>query len=391
MNNSDEKSDGKGAIPGSANELGLSPLRSVHTESFAKLLDAYGASIAVTTYQAGKLVFLRPELSASKAVVNTHFRNFRKPMGFAWETGRFAIGTQSEIWEFHDIPAVAAKLEQPEGGMQSDAAFLPRSCHVTGDVDIHEILWVPPAKATGTMTVSELSFVNTRFSCISSRSYVHSFLPRWKPRFISQLAPEDRCHLNGMAMRDNQLRYVTALGEADTPSGWRQNKKSGGIVIDTQSAEVIARGLSMPHSPRWHDEKLWLLESGNGGLGVLDVQNGRYEELCRLPGFTRGLDFLGPYALIGLSQVRESATFSGIKVAEMLQSERYCGVWVVDTRSGSIFGFVKFTDAVQEIFAVQALNGIRWPEVLNENNKLISETYELPDEALIQVPHRFRH
>ena len=146
----------------------------------------------------------------------------------------------------------------------------------------------------------------------------------------------------------------------------------------------------MPHSPRWHDGRLWVLESGNGGIGVIDERTGKYQEICRLPGFTRGLDFAGPYALIGLSQVRETAVFSGIAIAEMPQDERCCGVWAVDTRNGQIVGFVKFTDAVQEIFAIQLLRGIRWPEVLNEDAKRISESYELPEEALRQVPTELR-
>lgn len=154
--------------------------------------------------------------------------------------------------------------------------------------------------------------------------------------------------------------------------------------------EIITRGLSMPHSPRWYNRKLWLLESGNGGLGVIDHRSGKYQEVCRLPGFTRGLDFAGPYAFVGLSQVRESAVFSGIAIAEMPQDQRCCGVWAIDIGTGQVAGFVKFTDAVQEIFAVQALPSLRWPEVLNENEKFIEGTYELPDDVLHQVPTIFR-
>jgi len=148
--------------------------------------------------------------------------------------------------------------------------------------------------------------------------------------------------------------------------------------------------LSMPHSPRWYNGRLWLLNSGDGGIGVVDDKTGRYEEICRLPGFTRGFDFAGPYAFVGLSQVRESAVFSGIAIAETPEKDRCCGVWAVDTRSGRIAGYVKFTDGVQEIFAVQVLTGLRWPEVLNEDQKQIAETYELPDEALRQVPPKLR-
>lgn len=204
------------------------------------------------------------------------------------------------------------------------------------------------------------------------------------------MTPEDRCHLNGVSLRDGSVHYVSALGDTDSPGGWRENKRAGGVVIDLKANQIIARGLSMPHSPRWHKGRLWLLNSGDDGIGVVSPETGNYEEVCRLPGFTRGLDFGGPYAFVGLSQVRESAVFSGIAIAETPEKDRCGGVWVVDIRNGNIAGFVKFTDGVQEIFAVQVLAGLRWPEVLNEGQKQIAESYELPDEALRRVPAELR-
>ena len=178
--------------------------------------------------------------------------------------------------------------------------------------------------------------------------------------------------------------------ETDTPAGWRENKRSGGILMDVKSGEVVTRGLSMPHSPRWRDGKLWILESGNGGVGIVDLHDGKYREICRLPGFTPRFDFAGPYAFVGLSQVRESAVFSGIAIAEMSQDQRCCGVWAIDIRTGQVAGFVKFTDAVQEIFAVQVLGGVTCPEVLNEGEKQIAESYELSDKVLQTVPANLR-
>jgi uncharacterized protein (TIGR03032 family) len=371
----------------------FSALRSVHTNTFAQILDQCGLSLAVTTYQAGKLVLLRPELHDGKLLVNTHFRNFSKPMGFAWEVGRFAIGTTAEIWEFHDIPPVASKLDALRSSRLSDAVFLPRRCHMTGDVQVHEMAWVANPKVGGSQsssTRSELWFINTRFSCLATQGDAYSFVPRWQPPFITALAPEDRCHLNGMGVRDGVVRYATALGETDGPGGWRKNKGTGGVLMDVESNQVITWDLSMPHSPRWHNGKLWILESGNGSIGFVDEQNGKFQEICRVPGFARGLDFAGPYAFIGLSQVRETAIFSGIAIAEMREQDRCCGVWIVDINRGEIVGFVKFTDGVQEIFAVQVLVGLRWPEILNEGEKVIAETYELPDDALKKVPPGLR-
>jgi uncharacterized protein (TIGR03032 family) len=362
------------------------PLHSVHTKSFPQFLDRESVSLAVSTYQAGKLVLLRPEPKKDDSpVLNTHFRTFPKPMGIAWESGRLAIGTSTAIWELHDIPAAGAKVQPPDSPAKVDACFLTRNKLTTGNIQVHEMAWAKPQDRGR----SDLWFVNTRFSCLSTRSDIYNFIPRWHPPFITALAPEDRCHLNGLGLRDGIPRYVTALGSTDTPGGWRANKRAGGVLLDISDNHVMASGLSMPHSPRWYQDRLWVLESGNGGIGTVDLQTGKYQEICRLPGFTRGLDFIGPYAFVGLSQVRETAVFSGIAIAETPQDQRCCGVWAIDIRSGAIVGFVKFTTGVQEIFAVQAMPGLRWPDVITEGEYL-ADTFELPEEALRLVPPALR-
>jgi uncharacterized protein (TIGR03032 family) len=176
------------------------------------------------------------------------------------------------------------------------------------------------------------------------------------------------------------VRYATALGEADTPGGWRETKASGGILIDVDSGEIVARGLSMPHSPRWYRDRLWILESGKGEFGHVDLESGRVETVAQLPGFTRGLAFAGPYALIGLSQVRESL-FGGIPLTERLQ-ERVSGVWVIDLRTGAVAGLLKFQDLVQEIFDVQILPGLRYPEMVEPSSEWVKSSFVLPDMVL---------
>jgi uncharacterized protein (TIGR03032 family) len=356
-----------GAAP---TEPAAEPLRSVYTENFPALLRELGVSLLVTTYQAGKLVTLR----ADNGGLNAHFRGFRVPMGLALQGDRLAVGTALEIWEFHNAPAVAAQLE-PAG--QHDACFLPRGSHTTGNIQIHEMAWGADA---------ELWFVNTRFSCLCTRDLRYSFVPRWRPPFISALAPEDRCHLNGLAMLDGQPRFLTALAVSDQPWGWRPHKRDGGVLIDLCSGEIACRGLSMPHSPRCHDGQLWVLSSGAGGLGVVNPYTGRYTEVAALPGFTRGLDFHGRFAFIGLSQVRESAIFSGIAIAERPVAERCCGVWVVDIVAGQTVAFVRFEEGVQEVFAVQVVPGCRFPELLNDDRARIADSFILPDEPLGEVP-----
>jgi uncharacterized protein (TIGR03032 family) len=372
-----------------SSESGPSPLRSVHTTSFPAILEQLGSSLVVTTYQAGKLVILRSD----GGVINTHFRAFNKPMGMAVGRGRLALGTAVDVWEFRNVPAVAAKIE-PHG--KHDACFLPRSAHVTGDVQIHEMAYVDaaPDRDIGVGNAShsnQLWFVNTRFSCLATHDPDHSFAPVWRPKFITQLTPDDRCHLNGLGLVDGRPRWVTALGETDSAGGWRENKKMGGVLIDMESTEIVARGLSMPHSPRWHAGRLWLLESGTGSLGCVDLAAGRYEPIVHLDGFTRGLEMVGNLAFVGLSQVRETAIFNGIEITERLaETQRTCGVWVIDIERGQVVAFLKFEEAVQEIFAVALLPGMRFPDLMNDDAELIGSSFVLPDEALRDVPDDLR-
>lgn len=342
-------------------------LASEHTSNLPALFAQLNLSLLVTTYQAGKLVVVRND----GGVLNTHFRPFSKPMGLVADGARFIIGTTHEILEYKNVPAVCGKLE-PAG--KHDACYIPRFGWVTGDIDIHEMA----LDKTGA-----LWFINTRFSCLCTLDGANSFVPRWRPPSVKQLAPEDRCHLNGLGMRDGVPRYATALGESNEARGWRANKAHGGALMDIENNRVICRGLSMPHSPRWYADQLWVLESGKGTLARVDAATGKLETIVTLPGFTRGLDFFGPLAFIGLSQVRESAVFSGIPVTEL--KERNSGVWVVNIVTGEILGHLRFTAGVQEVFALQVLPNLKFPEILEAGNLLIGSSYVLSDEALKDV------
>ncbi len=355
--------DNAPAIP-----LDAAPLRSVHTSNLPEILRQLGTSLLVTTFQAGKLIAVR----ADGASVNTHFAQFAKPMGLAVDRERLIVGTETGIREFRNVPDVAQRLE-PKG--RHDAVYVFRNHHVTGNIDIHEM-----ALGKG----NECWYVNTRFSCLCTLDHDHSFVPRWRPRFISGLSPEDRCHLNGLAMVDDQPRWLTALGDTDTVEGWRANKKDGGVLLDFASREIVARGLSMPHSPRWYRGKLWVLESGRGSLATIDLDSGKVESVARVPGFTRGLDFMGPLAFIGLSQLRSTNAFTDIPITEA-NADRMSGVWVVNIDTGQTIAFLKFSDAVEEIFAVKALPGIQFLEILDEDSNLLPTTYVLPDAALRDV------
>jgi uncharacterized protein (TIGR03032 family) len=342
-------------------------LASVHTANFPALLAQLGASVLVTTYQAGKLVVLR----ADGGVLNTHYRTFARPMGLAADRNRLALGVASEIVEFYNMPAAARRLDD---AARHDAAYLMRRRHVTGAIDIHEMAFDGAGR---------LWFVNTLFSCLCTLDDASSFVPRWRPPFVPGYAAEDRCHLNGLGMRDGEPRYVTALGATATMQGWRANKRDGGLVMDVATSATIADGLSMPHSPRWHDGRLWLLESGRGALVTIDAATGAKTDVARVPGFARGLDFIGPVALIGLSQLRETNAFTDIPITQD-NAERLSGVWAVHTGTGATLAFLKFTGGVQEIFAVHALPGVAFPEIVFDGD-LLASSYALPDDALRDV------
>src|SRR4051794_35338493 len=334
------------------------------TESFVALLRQLGASLLVSTYQANKLLVAR----AAGGGLSMLVRTFERPMGLAVDARRLMIGTRNQIWLLRNAPDIAPRIE-PAG--RHDACYLPRSCHVTGDIGIHEMAWAG----------DELWVVNTRFSCLCTLHPDYSFVPRWRPPFLTALAAEDRCHLNGLAIVDGRPKYATALGETDTAGGWRANKPQGGCLLDVPTGEIVARGLSMPHSPRWHDGRLWLLESGIGRLVVIDRATGMGETVAELPGFARGLTFAGPYAFIGLSRIRATSAMDGVPLARR-RDELKCGVAVVDVRSGLTVGLLEFQTAVEEIFDVQLLPGLRFPEVIGFQKEAIHHTFVVPPGSL---------
>ncbi|SFN60831.1 TIGR03032 family protein [Dokdonella immobilis] len=335
---------------------------SQHTESFAAFLRAAGVSLAVSTYQSGQLVLLRPLAEG----LDTHFIAMPRPMGIAVDGARLTLGAAHRIEFFRNMPAVAKRL----GPERPDAVFVHRATHVTGDIDVHEM---------GYDRDGELWLVNTRMSCLCTLAADSSVVPRWKPPFISRYDLLDRCHLNGLGVRDGHPRYVSMLGHGNEPGSWRRDKAKGGRIMDLTDDSVIADGLCMPHSPRWHRGQLWFLASGEGRLMRLGA-DGSMETVAEVPGFARGLAFLDRYALVGLSQVRESAVFAGLPLTARVE-ERQCGVHLIDIESGAVVGLLRFSGEVQEIFDVQILPH-RAPVLLDAESPLLASTYELPEAAL---------
>lgn len=322
-------------------------------------------SLAMTTYQAGKVAILGWRDSQPTLLM----RQFTKPMGLAVGTNKLALATQHEITLFANAPLLAPHLHPHEAG-KYDTLYLPRATYYTGDLNVHDVAFADDG----------LWFVNTRFSCLSALSKDFSFVPRWKPEFISAIVPEDRCHLNGLALVDGQPKYVTCLGESDEVGGWRASKASGGALIDITTNQVLLRHLSMPHSPRWHDGRLWLLNSGAGELMVLDPLSGQADVVCALPAYLRGLCFIGRYAVVGLCQIREKHIFGGLPVQQKHQ-RLMSGMAVIDLPTGNIVDTFEFTSGCTEIYDVQYLHQSRSVNILNPSNEPVRQAFTAPSFA----------
>jgi uncharacterized protein (TIGR03032 family) len=306
-------------------------------------------SLAFTTYQAGKMIFIGLQPNGRLSVFE---RTFNRCMGL-WSNGQSLwMSTLYQLWRFENA--------LPPGELHDgyDRMFVPQVAYTTGDLDIHDVALDGAGRPV---------FVNTLFSCLATSSEAKSFRPLWQPSFVSRLVPEDRCHLNGLAMQDGAPAYVTAVSESDVADGWRDRRTGGGIVIDVRSDEIVGRGLSMPHSPRVYNGRLYLLDSGTGRFGTLDLHSGAFEEIAFCPGYLRGLSFHGNFAVVGLSQPRESKTFTGLPLDEALARKRadpICALMVIDLKTGATVHWLKLEGILHELYDVVALPGVRRPQAI---------------------------
>ena len=319
----------------SAEQEKVREVRYEYSNNLAGILKGLNISLFFSTYQAGKLGVVTVKNNS----LNISFHNFQRAMGMAISPTQMAVGGQDWVYFLRNDSKLAPQIE-PVGSY--NACFLTRSGQYTGDISIHDLAWGN----------QELWIVNTRFSCLCTLSNKYNFLPQWRPNFVSAIAPEDRCHLNGVAMVNNLPKYVTVLGRTDTPGGWRDHKASGGCILEVPSSRVITQGLSMPHSPRMYQNRLWVLNSGHGEIVTVDVASGKQEKIVSLAGYTRGLALLGKYAFVGLSKIRETAIFGNLPIGDRF-NELKCGVAVVDLQTRQMVSLLEFQAGVDEIFDIQ--------------------------------------
>lgn len=317
-------------------------------------------SLAFTTYQTNRL-FLVGRKADERLAVNE--RLFDKPMGLYARGDSLYMATRYQIWQLENR---LAKDERHQGG---DRLYMPSQSHTTGDLNVHDVV---------VTQAQQILFVNTDFSCLATLQAGFSFAPVWQPPFITKLAAEDRCHLNGLAMQDDQPMYATACSATDEAAGWRNQRLDGGVVMHIPSNEIIAAGLSMPHSPRWYQGKLWLLNSGTGEFGYLD--GSQFIPVTFCPGFVRGLAFWKNFALVGLSQLR-SKTFTGLTLETRLAADNrtaQCGLAVIDLNTGNLLHALHIGGVVEELFDVVVLPEVRQPRALGFQDDDIDRLISFP-------------
>ena len=324
-----------------------------------KRLFDMNAALAFTSYQSGFLYMLG---GSPQGKAQLHQSGMPKPMGLCADgKGRMVLSTGAQIMRLENVLELNQRINQTY-----DGCFMPRTHYVTGQLDAHDV---------GVDAAGDIVFVNTRYNCLAKTSDRHSFEPVWKPDFISDIVDEDRCHLNGLAMREGRPVYVTAVSKSDTIDGWRDRRANGGVVIDVEASQIICEGLSMPHSPRWHDGQLWVLNAGTGELGVVEMPKGKlrmgsFKPVAFCPGFLRGLSFHGGLAFVGLSRPRYKR-FEGLALDQKLKdtdSEPWCGVQVIDTKTGACVDWFRIDGDIDELYDIELVEGFHCPMTVSPNS-----------------------
>ncbi len=338
------------------------PFSCTFSPALPELLMQLNCTLAISTYQAGKVVFIGAK-DAERLVQLP--RTFNTAMGIGIQGNKLAVAAKNEVIILANAPGLAGSY--PRQPNTYDGLYMPRATYYTGQVDIHDLNWGNEG----------LWAVNTSFSCLSLINDDYSFVPKWTPPFISKLASEDRCHLNGLAMQDGEPLYVSSLGETDTFQGWRENIIKGGAVMHIPSSEIVLRGAPMPHSPRIYDGKFYMLLSATGELVCVDTDKGKYDVVNNLSGFVRGMAKHGDYVFIGLSRLRKnSSTFKHLSIAD---KALHAGIKVIHLPTGGIVGELTYKATVDEIYDVQVIPGLKRPGIMNTYNEEHRKGLSTPD------------
>ena len=338
------------------------------SKGLAAWLAKNNTSFAVSSYQSGRL-FLVGRMP--DGTVSVHQQAFNRAMGISWDRNHLWLASRVQLWRLENIlPAGMLAHEK------FDLFLMPRNTYITGDIDIHELA----ADGEGRPV-----FVTTSYSCLATLDEVHSFRPIWKPKFITALEREDRCHMNGLGMVDGRAKYVTAVSQTDVANGWHGRPLPKGVIIDVETDEVVTDKLLMPHSPRVApDGKLYALDSARGYFVEVDRQSGDLRDVTFCPGFLRGLAFINGHALVTVSKPRYGK-FDEMPIADELNSrglDPICGVMVIELATGAIVEWLRLEGDVQELFAVEVMPGIKCPMSVGPVTEEFPDTITFDAEVL---------
>jgi len=342
------------------------------SRNFTSWLYEQKCSLVFTTYQVGKIFFvgLQPDCKLS-----IYERTFPRAMGVcaSEDTNTIYMSSLYQVWRFEN-----ALIKDQVTNDLFDRVYVPQMAYTTGDCDLHDMVVTPQGK---------VYFVNTLFGCVATLSEKYSFEPVWKPPFLTKLAAEDRCHLNGLALRDGEPRYASMVAQTDVVDGWREHRKDGGVVMDITNNKVVCEGLSMPHSPRYHNKKLWVSEAGSGYFGHVNLKTKSFEPMTFCQGFMRGCSFINNYAIVATSLQRENRTFSDLALDKNLadkNAEPRCAIYVIDINTGDIVHWLHIEGVVQELYDVVVLPNVIRPKVIGVKSSEIQHIISIPptDESI---------
>jgi len=345
-------------------------------------MDSENISLLFSTYTVGKVIAVGPGYGPDLALSERSFDGAMALM--TTDSGGFHMSTRNHVWSFDSFlrpgrvyckgRVFPAESEQAKGTDKKwDRVLIPRACHVAGGIDTHDLV---EGKN------KQLQAVITKFNCVADLDRSGNFSPVWAPKWISSLSFGDRCHLNGLCTNNsNKLAFATSVGTSDEVEGWRKERLEGGVVINIPQNKVICSGLSMPHSPRWHQNTLYVLEGGSGWFGFIDQKTGTFRRVCWCPGFLRGLRFHGKYAFIGLSRPRHEV-FRDLPIGQELSARNQkpmCGICVVDLETGKLAHTLQLSEAITEIYDVGVLEETKAPLLIGLHSPEVGTMLRIGD------------
>ena len=331
--------EGSGRMDGSETAPALRRLEIAQSRGFAAWLAERRISLAFTTGASGRLVLVGP---GSAGTLSLFLRGFDGAYGLHGNGQSLLLGGAFQIWRLENTVAPA------KSASGYDRLFVPRLAHTTGEVRAGDVAFA----ADGSIL-----FANTLFSCVAAASAEFSFVPVWRPPFVTRLVPEDRCHLTGFALEDGLLRYASAAAASDSPRGWERGIANAGLVIDAASDAVVAAGLALPVAPRLRDGRLWLDEAASGLFGFVHVASGTFEEVAFCPGWLSGLAFVDGFAVVATSTARDGRGIGGLPLERNLETygaKPQTAVCAVDLARGEVAHWIRF-DGLAEIRDVAVL------------------------------------